>query len=191
MISVFRLVHDTSNFDSLKFADGEGLQKRDTNGVQIFSGLETGCYKWRPPLECRWKGSKVNKPTFPYIADGALAMSRLTYDSCYEVFSQCGEYFDVLLDGEEWIVMNIIAICNGLDKRQSLLGELDELGHSTVSKYVVRGRRVSENVFKLPETAHKEMFTSTMTAEPADTELIQMYDQLSLTGLVFEEIETI
>lgn len=87
MNRVFRIHHDTSKFDSLSFSDRPEFDRRNSQGVPVFTGLESQCHKWCPPLECIWNAAEKQKPTFPYIAEGAIAMSRQTFDICYEVFN--------------------------------------------------------------------------------------------------------
>lgn len=189
MTRVFRVSHDSS-FDSLRILEPNDFLTHDRNGVPVFAGFETSYRDWPRP-NCEWAGLKTKKPTFPFFAKGAIAMSSATFDACEEVFSHAGIQLGLTVSGENWIVLNVTDICNALDRRLSQFRDPDEEGTIVVSKYVIRTARINENVFKLPETATSEVLTYTKSDRPAEFQLKKMYDLHAMTGLIFEEVETV
>jgi hypothetical protein len=191
MKRIFRIKFDVGRFDSLKFESPTELDVRFENArLGPFGGLYTGCLDWPAsvePLVCLWEFDDKPKPTFPFLANGAIAMSEDTYWECENIFPQACEFFYIQVDGESWVAVNVIDICNGLDLTLAKIRKVD--GEVIVDEYAIRGDRANENVFKIPETASKEVFTSTGRFDDADQEFARFYEENSWTGLTFDEVK--
>ena len=136
------------------------------------------------PLKCSWLNDSSEKPTFPFLADGALAMSDEVYHQCEEIFAHACEFFFLEVEGESWVALNVIDICNGLDKARSKI--VDD--GSRIDHYAIIGSRTNENVFKIPETADHEVFTSVGDRQDSDQEFFRFYVENRWSGLDFKEV---
>lgn len=183
----FRLEIDRENFGELRFKQPEKLAELCKDAIP-FCGRKIGCDAWRSSmLEATIVRSSMRLGDFAYIADGAMAVRQKAVWELPYTIGYAGESFPILVNQEQWYVINVTNICNCLDKEEAKF-RLRSDGTFAVDEYVVLGTRFDQNVFKIPETASEDIFTYSGFHKDPEYEFISAYHNKNYTGLKFEEI---
>ena len=180
MVKVYR-VSAADEFQDLHCEEYDEYAALRDAGVWAFDGRPVG-KKWKP-IELYAEHRNLPKPDvwgFMHtlaFEDAAAAKVQICLD-------QSCEQLKLPFEKRKLIMINVIHVVECLDKKKS---EFDpDLPH-IIDKYVFREDRMDYSLFKIPQTARRDIYTVEGLASP-DEEFKPLVEKHGLKGLHFEEL---
>jgi len=182
-MKIFRLRVNVEEYRWIHPVGGDSVWK---TGLLDFMGDKKENWK---PLQCYVGNLKQKTGNFYEFASGSLVFDKAVYEGMGDILEMGGEILPLEMEeGGQLYLLNVLECINALDKGKSEWKRTPEGQKMYLTKYAFHSNRILESsLFKIPEGNYSSVLTYSGVKDTAD-EFKGRYEQLGLTGLIFEEL---
>ncbi len=183
-------MNDNTEISIYKIGFQEGYRSYsivDSEGV-TFSGVSTSLKVGNQKLRCRTLGKSKPIANISALGLAGFVLSEEMMDLFIYSLGYSAQYFELNISSNQVVYgANVTKIFNALDRVNSKI-EKDADGGPMIDKYCFHTVRMNDGVFKIPETADRELFTISYEFSSVEDDFYKTYQANQLTGLTFEEV---
>jgi len=181
-MKVFKIRADVSKYQSIGLVD-EDLWATDRLTFDCSAKND-----WEP-IKCYVQNPKLPRGNFLHLCPGLLVCDHQTLEGMEDIFEMAGEVLSFELEsGDRLFGINVLECVNALDSENTEWRVSSSGAKTGIKRHAFHRSRFSEStLFKVPETSRGELLSYAELKDKND-EFKGRYQELGLTGLVFEEL---